>query len=440
MTMVKTIEMNSENTIGTANALTGDKRRSSMGTIALCALGTALIVVSLYMSQVVVAAFALLAFSFVFCSSTQIFSILFYLMPFAAIFKMGPGSTSFFTMLELWALVLFFYRKLMIDGVLITLLSALFLIAFVRSYSAISSILKLLIVVLLFYCFARGEEKQNSRRHTSFFLSGLVVSSVLGFYKERIPRMLWMYDDLNYDLINGRMTMRYSGLFQDPNYYSVALILCILLLGITLLAKRSRHRMIMSAALITLVIFGAITYSKSFLFMLVAVMLIVTLQNDLTKGAILVLSAFAIGIFLYIIDPGGIFTGIIFRLRYGDFTTGRTEIWALYLPSLIENAGAFLFGHGLDVTIGGRAQHSIFIEGLYEIGLIGSVLYAASLLRIIHISKRRIKRNLGNYFGFIIIIVMFAFINGLTSFEMPFYLMLSLMLYNCDLRSGERPI
>lgn len=38
-----------------------------------------------------------------------------------------------------------------------------------------------------------------------------------------------MYSDLNYEVIDGVRTLRFSGTFNDPNYFSVMLILGILL-------------------------------------------------------------------------------------------------------------------------------------------------------------------------------------------------------------------
>ena len=427
--------------LNAANTKKLNKRWSNYLVFALCMLVTAMLYESLFMPQLVFISFAILVISFIFFSNTQVFSTLFYLLPFAFIFKTGGGTTSFYTLLEVFAIALFFLRRPTVDQDLVILLSALFMVVIVMSFGAIASILRLIIIILLFYCFARSESHESSSRHIGFFILGLLVSSLLGFLKEKIPSLTSMYEDLNHEIIYEEEIARYSGLFDDPNYYSVPMILCIFMLGLSVLAKGKRHRIIMLVELAVFTYLGGTTLSKSFFFMLIPTLIAtVLLSNSLWRAGFFVLALIAAALFLYAMDPGDAVNGFAYRLGSQDLTTGRTEIWAAYSDSLFESLGSLLFGHGLGVYIDDMAQHSIFIEGWYQIGMIGLILYAAAIVRIVYATRRRIKRNLGNYFGFGIVITMFTFLNGLTRFEMPFYLMLSTMLYNCDLRRGERPL
>ena len=53
-----------------------------------------------------------------------------------------------------------------------------------------------------------------------FFTFGLLSSSILGFYKETIPELAQYYSDFNY---YSYPESTFSGLMQDPNYYTIAL-------------------------------------------------------------------------------------------------------------------------------------------------------------------------------------------------------------------------
>lgn len=405
--------------------------------VSVCFVVLVLLVASLFFKRLVFPCFIITGFVFIFSDNMQIFKYLFFLMPFAVIFKLDPSSTSLFTVLELLAIFLFFVRKPAFEAQLGIFLGILIAIALPKSVSSPFELIKLPSGLLLYYCFVRSCRNASLKDFFPYIVSGLLLSSLLGFFKERIPRLLSMYSDLNYNRINGVFVLRYSGLFQDPNYFSVSVVLCILGIGILLFFINKKEKIFYSVVGITLIVLGLMTYSKSFLLTLAVILILLALHSGTSRSICITIAIVLAGALIYVLDPGRLFTRIIFRFETGDLTTGRIAIWNEYFESIFSSTSSFLFGHGLGSRLV-RAQHSIWIESLYTVGALGILAYFIALFRIIRISRKKINRKVINYAGFAVVAAMFSFINGLLSFELPFYLMLSTLILNCDFKTEER--
>lgn len=397
--------------------------------VSVCLIAFVLLGASLFFKYLTLMCLGFVGLVFFFSDNTRIFKYLFFLMPFAVIFKLNPSSTSLFTVLELFCVFLFFIRRPTFESKLGIIMGVLLAVSLPKSFSNLSELFKLVSGLLLFYSFTRDNKRATLNNYFPYFVSGLFLSALLGFFKERIPRLLSMYSDLNYNRINGVFVLRYSGLFQDPNYFSVPIIFCIICIGILLLSSSKKGKFIYSAVGLFLIFFGLLTYSKSFLLTLAVTLPLLAVQSGISKAIYITIAIVLAGVLIYVFDPGQLFTGIIFRFKTGDLTTGRTAIWENYFNVIFSSAGSLLFGHGLGSRLE-RAQHSIWIESLYTVGIPGTVAYFACLFRISKLGSIKIKRKFINFIGFIVIAVMFSFINGMSSFELPFYLMLSVLIFN----------
>lgn len=279
---------------------------------------TLLLIGSLFYPPAVYVCLAVGVCALPFLGHTALFSLLLYLLPYAVLFKASPGSTSFFTLLELWALALCVRN---IDRRALAALCVLMMaLAPVSCRSA--SLWKILVNLLLLYAFVRGYRAQDAVWYGGSFAAGVLVSSVLGLWKEKIPRFLAMYSDLNYEVIGGVRTLRFSGTFNDPNYFSVMLILGILLCIRGLQAPGRRQRTLCAFALLALAGLGMATYSKSFALMLpVALLTILTLRAR-RKWAFAALLA-AVCALVWALDPGGVIGRLLARFSQQSLSTGR---------------------------------------------------------------------------------------------------------------------
>ena len=99
----------------------------------------------------------------------------------------------------------------------------------------------------------------------------------VGIFKERIPQLLSYYDDLNYEYIEGEKTLRFSGLFDDPNYFAIALITAMIVM-IFLKKYRGYSATKFYVFVAGLAALGFFTYSKSFILMFATVLLLEVVQ------------------------------------------------------------------------------------------------------------------------------------------------------------------
>lgn len=384
---------------------------------------TLLLIGSLFSPPAVYVCLAVGVCALPFLGHTALFSLLLYLMPYAVLFKASPGSTSFFTLLELWALALLALRVRSIDRrVLAALCVLLMALAPVSCRSA--SLWKILVNLLLLYAFVRGYRAQDAVWYGGSFAAGLLASSVLGLWKEKIPRFLAMYSDLNYEVIGGVRTLRFSGTFNDPNYFSVMLILGILLCIRGLQAPGRGQRTLCAFALLALAGLGMATYSKSFALMLpVALLTLLTLRAR-RKWALAALLA-AVCALVWALDPGGVIGRLLARFSQQSLSTGRAAIWRSYWQGATDALLPFLFGHGLDAQLA-RPAHSLLLEALYAVGLVGTVCWLSAIAVILH-TGAPCARGRWWGMGYAAVFVMYGFLTGLTDYALPFALMMAYM-------------
>jgi hypothetical protein len=240
--------------------------------------------------------------------------------------------------------------------------------------------------------------------------------------KLQISSLAALYEDYNGYASGGLVVYRFSGLISDPNYYAVYLILALfMLLTLTFpLSKKSLLPLLISALFIG---FGFYTLSKSFYFMLLILLFAFFLRCN---GNQKLLFLFCLMLFLLASfgNPPEIIIVFLVRLQEGQLTTGRVQIWILYLYSLWESGIRLLFGHGIDSSLA-RDSHNLLLALLYKFGILGTIQY---FLLLFAIFGKRWGRGSSKWFystGFLILFIMYQFISGLDSYELFYFLMLA---------------
>lgn len=394
---------------------------------------TLLLVGSLFVPALAYAGLAVGAFFLAALPACGQFALLLYLMPFAPLFKAAPGGTSFFTLLELWTLALRGAPVKAVDRRMVAALALLGLALTPRT-DGVTAAAKVFVNLLLVYAFARGYRDWDAPRYAAGYVAGLLVSSALGVFKERIPRLLAMYSDLNYELLDGVPTLRFSGTFPDPNYYAAALLVGMLLCIRGLHARPARPRTASAAALLALTACGLLSYSKSFWLALglVCAVLLATSRRPGPAGALL-LAGCAL---LCLCDPGGILERMAARFSEQELGTGRAEIWRDYLQSVTAAPSALLFGHGLTAQLA-RPAHSLLLETLYAVGLVGAACWALAVAAALRAGGTRNRGRLWGA-GYLAVFAVYGLLNGLFDHALPFLLMGAYVFAHTGVRRGRK--
>lgn len=398
----------------------------------------ALIVYGLFSFASIIVSYVLNSIILFFLRKDEIFYFLIGLSPFAFIYNFSPGSTSLFTFLFLEAVILLFIQQEKHDyNIYVAILSfSIFIV--LRLNFDYQNIIKLISHLMLLYYYASNNV--SFKNLIMFFIWGLILSSIVGLFKESIPQLLAYYSNLNIDPLSGRA--RFSGLMTDPNYYTVALFISIF--SLLLLYYKEIINRLFWPVFIVLSSFGLLTISKSFILIYIPLLLLLFVILFRKKKKTQLFFYFVSIIILIILSFRGIIESVslfysrLFLNEGTTFLTGRDLIWKDYLLFFNENPGVIIFGNNPKYgLVNDKSIHNFFIELIYHLGLIGSSLFITSIIVIfVGYKKNNIKRKLLNYIPLLVMLVLFFFLSMLFNYLLSFYLMLIHSALNLNLQPG----
>ena len=361
-----------------------------------------------------------------------------FLMPFALIFKNDPDATSFYTYL----LLLYVVKKLIYGNrfpgyILLFFIFVAAIQVITDTFNPLRSVKLVANLLFLYYAYSERDKYKKTNLYISFILS-FTLASLVAFLDSDVFRI-----DLyraNVDYI-GEYT-RYSGLNADANFYSINVIVALILL--LLLHQKKKLPDILLGVIAVILVYCAIqTYSKSVILMLVfPVFLFMYLNHKGQKTRTQILVIAALIVFAINLAAGKIEAlSVVFdRFKSGgkdlnSLTTGRTNLWHIYLQYYAEHPISTLFGFGLgaDLQITNKGAHNIYIDMIYHIGVIGEI-WLFVILDAISQERRdlSVKRTVVNYSVNTVIALMYAFLPGLFDFQLPVFLLLGFLVLEGD--------
>ncbi len=398
----------------------------------------ALIIAGVAVPVISYAAFAFCAAVVLFSNTERGFCILFFLVPFATVFKFSVNSTSNLTYLQLLLvgkamiqLMSHFNKK-----ALLALIIFVIYVVFGCELNFIIAIKQIMIPMTICCFFAIYQS--SGKKVLYYFVFGLLLSGIVALFMESIPN-LEEYIVLDRVIELKDKVTRASGLYTDPNYYSLALLMSIAGLLSLFVAKRAG----ISAVIISvvLVLLGSTTVSKSFLLVLAAAYVYFVISLFLRKRYLLWSIFSAIGLVLFIAIISGrieIFNNILARLEAGAgdanaLTTNRSSLWQTYLEHIFgDDLFVTFFGHGVNAGFpGSAAAHSTILDLLYYYGLIGSVLFVVTCWICLGRGKPRQMTAL-NVFCWVILFVMSLALSCLMFFDFAFMIILAVVNFRTD--------
>ena len=419
----------------------------------LSTLFAVLLLFSTFQTVFSLLAFALFCFIIFFCDREFVLLQMFFVMPMANIFKMAPGTQSFFTIVLLLYVV--FYLVLPRNATVIITLFAVYIVVMqlvVGEFNLFRTI-KLVCNVLFLSSVLNNQVKTRHREIFLSYIIGNVVASIIGLMDSpffKIESYVGVEEFGNPNL--GNLVSRFTGLYSDPNYYAVGLIISLSLLVI--LYHRNEIK-VFSAILLTSIIiyFLIITYSKSAIIMLLVVLLFLLYSLALKKKIIpIIILSISAAIIIVLAASGQIsaLNIVIERFMSSDtldgmdvnkLTTGRFDLWILYTKHLINNLDILIFGHGIGSNYFDTAAHNTYIDLFYFLGSVGTGVLMSSLLAISKQSRRvKNSRNLLNYSIMICIVVMYFFLSEIFFFDIPFHLFVAITVLNLSIDNTQKKV
>jgi hypothetical protein len=228
----------------------------------------------------------------------------------------------------------------------------------------------------------------------------------------------------------GEYYSRFAGVAGNPNHYTLPL--SVILAAYSILIIQKKVTIVDIVFISSMVIFGIMSVSKSFLISLALIIFLLLLQLTKHNRKVLIIVIFIFilcGYAIYTNQDNEVVRTIIFRLsddvdsgNIDSISTGRTVIWRSYIEYIFDNITRFLFGSGFGaVRVGGRASHNYLIETVHYLGLVGSIMYFCVVNRFFSIRNDDSKRKqIYGYIPWLVFLVRSVAINIIMNEEIAF--------------------
>lgn len=378
-----------------------------------------------------------------FCVGTfKSYVLLFAAFPFANVFKLTASSLSFLTLCELFLMLKIFFDRLRTThkinlrffGGLVLYLGYITLISL--NDFQITSILKNIAHIVILYFIIQINHKNPDFdlivKRCSIMLS---ISMILMMSLSLSNTYMRLVNDYLRIVRYGYGTeyLRNCGLFTDPNYCSLAIVMTLSFSSVLFYYKQIGSEFWFLS--VPLIVFGLTTYSRTFLlsicvFLLIFIFLVLFPRHHFW-GVIVPILLLIIG---YLAWSGHfeIINRTLVRLSgQSDITNGRMSLNSTYIQYIIDNPLVLLFGSGLNETrlsIGNNV-HNLYIETVFRIGLVGTALFVYCLYNCLYI-KENVKKPFATKIPVIMLLFLYFTLAGFSSFELVYYLMICGLVAN----------
>ena len=373
-------------------------------------------------SKLVLVAVALICGSILVCKTFTSTSLMFFFFPFSYIFAYNQYSLCIFMA------VAYILRSVSKGRIYIKAFYTLLLLTYcfffanydIGNVKLGTMISPILISLVIFVC----EETEQSDYLTmiNFFKDGFIISAIVGFFKDQIPSIGRLFDvDFVNDssAVDPNVIQRYFGLTYDPNFFTV--INCILIAILLFTTKRFTLKELIQ--LLFLLITGLMTFSKSYLLLIVIIVGVYILKRSRYVGRNILLLSGAVIAFVLIenLTQLDLISVSVSRIESsadsGDLTTGRLELWKEYIIHIFKDPYVLCFGEGFNaLALNVKAAHNSYIDFAYRFGAIGSVLwliYFVMSYRTVY-KKQKGKSKLATNMPFLICLIGFMFLSAFT--------------------------
>lgn len=276
--------------------------------------------------------------------------------------------------------------------------------------------------LMLLYVLISTQKKEGMIQSAQAFCGNVILSSTYALVFRNTSQIRSLLGN-EHAAYWGSSLMRFQGLFRDPNYYMTMVMISIALLAVLWMNKYISRKVFLFG-MGCLVLFGALTYSKTFIIALAVFVVIFVGMLFYKKyyllgvGSIIFILAAAVAL------SNTLFSVTIYRITSTNnlysLTTGRSELIVEYFDEITKTASSLFFGSGLSAEILQRGTHNLFLEIVYYFGLIGLFLMVAYFISFLHLIKFKFENSTQNpngvfrYAVLIIFLVLFCTLQGLT--------------------------
>lgn len=362
--------------------------------------------------------------------------VMVYLMMMAHIFKISPSGMSYFTFIMLLYIFLELIKKKKIMWSAIAFTGFIITVQIFYQRISVTDDLKLIVNILFISCAINQVKEFSSEERDDiyiYYIISLIVSSIMRFFDSSFFKISEYTLVLKTEAFGAKLEgiTRFSALYQDPNYYTVNLIMALCFIVI-LYYKSSIPTAFCVLGAGAIIYFGTLTYSKSFiLFLLIpfALLMFANFKRERVGAQVIILISLMVGIAFLVVSNNHFLQMMQLRMETGSsLTTGRSDIWEMYLDYIINRPTVAMFGMGIGADLmQNKAMHNSYVECFYHLGIVGSLLLVYVIAKSGVKYKGKSKRNFLNFAPLLVILVTYAGLSQLHDYEFPLHFMLAYM-------------
>lgn len=412
-------------------------KKSDKHLLGICILVACTITAGLFIPYLNILALLVVLWGIFKGSNEDILCLLCFILSFSPIFKIKMGGFTLFNIVLLFAVAYGFIKNRFKFPYRIGILILIFgVYELIMSFA--TSILDYAMVILPFIMIALlykpKQYQYDLRKINTFTIWGIIYTSVIALFNDVIPSIGYLTEQTTIRLAPGEYYYRYSGLMENPNYYTI--MLSIVLAIICILIIQGEAKIWEYIYFVVLSVFGFMSVSQSFMITFTVMILLLMIFYAKTNPRYLIrmlVITLIMGFLIYKSLDASTIETILFRSEsvnefdadMSGITSGRTELWKNYLEYISNDVRTLIFGSGIGaVGLSYGASHSYYIDMIYHLGVIGTVIYVLLLKELFGIPMYRKKRvKIYQYLPWMIFLIR-AFARNLILSEQLVFMML----------------
>ncbi|WP_454861526.1 hypothetical protein [Peribacillus frigoritolerans] len=350
--------------------------------------------------------------------------MLFYL-PWSPVLKTNPDTFTFFTLVVpcvFLLIILSGFKKRMYKK------EYIFLPFFFIAYTLIFKMLNglsidmsyLFFIMMLFFIpiyISRYSKEIDFETCVLYLTAGVLSACIAAKILMKFPHMLEYIDVYEWEKIG---LTRLSGFYGDSNFYSATILVAIGSLLIVMYKTRYKSLIaIQIISIMALLYYGMLSVSKMFILCIAGIFIIWVISFVLEKRNFSYKIGMALTILFVLVITGAsnLFSEQLddYLLRFGmvkdtqSLTTGRSELFDMYINYLFSSVDNLLFGIGLSMEfVNSKSSHNTLIQIIYQVGVFGSIFLIVWWGMVYSTFSNKVKLGtVGKYYILIIIIAFF---------------------------------
>lgn len=402
-----------------ANSKQAGRVEYPKGTLAACLL-------LIYLSPFISLALNYLAFAIclyrIVRYDESVFAIDYCILAGVSYIFLSTGRVSLLAWLSIAAAIWYIVKDGVQENYSFVLLLLLLDYMLLRMQTAINTFVLCFSQFMLLYVLFSTQKREGIIQSVQAFCGSVIFSSIYALVFRNTSQIRSLLGNENAAYWGSSLT-RFQGLFRDPNYYMTMVAISISLLTIMYINKCVSRKVFLGGTG-CLVVFGALTYSKTFIIVLAIFAAMFVAMLFYRKHYLLGISSLVLILGVAVVLSNTLLSVTIYRItstnNLYDLTTGRSELIIEYFDEITKTASTLFFGKGLSSEILERGTHNLFLEIIYYFGLVGFLLIVSYFISFLHMVSLKFGNGTKNpngvfrYAVLIIFLILFCTLQGMT--------------------------